>query len=104
MFGFSSFGGSTFAGLGSTGAVIIVSGRGVTVSSGTVSVLIDATVAVTGNAVTVSSGTVTFKITADVDVTGSGLTISTGAADVNVITWNVIDTGVTMTWTNLDPL
>ena len=104
MFGFSSFGGAPFASLDSTGAVIIVSGSGVTVSSGTVAILADATVVVTGSAFTVSMGTVTLTISADVDVTGSSLTISTGAADVNVITWNVIDTGATQTWTNLDPL
>ena len=53
---------------------------------------------------TVSSGTPTYTISGSVSPTGSAVTISTGASDVNVITWNVIDTGVTMEWTNIDPL
>jgi len=39
-----------------------------------------------------------------VSPTGSGVTVSTGAADVNVITWNPIDTSASQTWTNIDPL
>jgi len=39
-----------------------------------------------------------------VSPTGSAVTISTGAADVNVLTWNVIDPDASQTWTNLDPL
>jgi hypothetical protein len=65
---------------------------------------LDVTVSVTGSGVTVSMGTVTFTISGLVIPTGSAVTVSTGAADVNVITWNVIDTGATQTWTNLDPL
>jgi len=59
---------------------------------------------VTGSAVTTSSGTPTYTISGLVIPTGSGVTVSTGAADVNVITWNPIDTGATQTWTNIDPL
>ena len=59
---------------------------------------------VTGSAVTTSSGTPTYTIGATVSPTGSAVTVSTGAADVNVITWNAIDTGATQTWTNIDPL
>ena len=104
MLGLSSFGATTFGGLGQTGALIIVTGSGVTVSMGTVTLAIDSTVVVTGNAVTVSSGTPTFTISGSVSPDGSAVTVSTGAADVNVITWNIIDTGATMTWTNIDPL
>jgi len=68
--------------------------------------LVDVTVIVivTGSAVTTSSGIPTYTISATVSPDGSGVTISTGAADVNVITWNVIDPGATQTWTNIDPL
>ena len=65
---------------------------------------IDITVIVTGSGVTVSMGTCTYTLTATVSPDGSGLTVSTGAADVNVITWNPIDPGATQTWTNIDPL
>ena len=68
--------------------------------------LVDVTVIVivTGSAVTTSSGTPTYTISGLVIPTGSGLTVSTGAADVNVITWNVIDPDASQTWTNIDPL
>jgi len=68
--------------------------------------LVDVTVIVivTGSAVTVSSGTPTYTISGSVSPTGSAVTVSTGAADVNVITWNVIDPDATQTWTNIDPL
>ena len=65
---------------------------------------LDVTVIVTGSGVTVSMGTCTYTISGSVSPDGSGVTISTGAADVNVITWNAIDTGATQTWTNIDPL
>ena len=65
---------------------------------------VDVTVIVTGSGVTVSMGTCTYTISGSVAVTGSGITVSTGAADVNVITWNVIDPDATQTWTNIDPL
>ena len=65
---------------------------------------VDVTVSVTGSAVTISQGTPTYTISGSVSPTGSAVTISTGAADVNVITWNPIDTGATQTWTNIDPL
>jgi len=65
---------------------------------------LDVTVIVTGSGVTVSMGTCTFSIDATVTPDGSGVTVSTGAADVNVITWNAIDPGVSQTWTNIDPL
>ena len=65
---------------------------------------VDVTVIVTGSGVTVSDGTPTYAIGALVILTGSAVTVSTGAADVNVITWNPIDTGATQTWTNIDPL
>ena len=104
MLGLSAFGETTFGGLGNQGALIIVTGSGVTVSQGTPTLSIAGTVVVTGSGVTVSMGTVTFTISADIAVTGSEVTLSTGAADVNVLTWNPIDTGVTMEWTNIDPL
>ena len=62
------------------------------------------TVLVTGSAVTVSMGTVTFTMSGSVAVTGSAVTISDGAEEVNVITWNPIDPGVSQTWTNIEPL
>ena len=65
---------------------------------------LDVTVIVTGSGVTVSSGTPTYTISGTVTVTGSGVTVSTGAADVNVITWNPIDPDASQTWTNIDPL
>jgi hypothetical protein len=65
---------------------------------------LDVTVIVTGSGVTVSSGTPTYIISGTVAVTGSGVTVSTGAADVNVITWNPIDPDASQTWTNIDPL
>jgi len=65
---------------------------------------LDVTVIVTGSGVTVSMGTITIGVSATVSPTGSGVTVSTGAADVNVITWNAIDPGATQTWTNIDPL
>ena len=65
---------------------------------------LDVTVIVTGSGVTISMGTPTYTISGLVIPTGSRVTISTGAADVNVITWNAIDTGATQTWTNIDPL
>lgn len=61
-------------------------------------------VVVTGSGVTVSSGTPTYTISGLVIPTGSEVTVSTGAADVNVLTWNAIDPGATQTWTNIDPL
>ena len=83
---------------------VIVTGSAVTVLQGTPTYTIGATIAVTGSGVTVAMGTVTFTISGSVSPTGSAVTISTGAADVNVITWNPIDTDATQTWTNIDPL
>lgn len=66
---------------------------------------IDVTVIVTGSLCgTVSSGTPTYTISASVIPTGSAVTVSTGAADVNVLTWNAIDPDASQTWTNIDPL
>ena len=65
---------------------------------------LDVTVIVTGNGLTLSQGTPTYTLSATVSHDGSGVTGSTGAADVNVITWNAIDPGATQTWTNIDPL
>jgi hypothetical protein len=65
---------------------------------------LDVTVIVTGSGVTVSMGTCTYTLSATVSPDGSGVTVSTGAADVNVLTWNAIDPGVSQTWTNIDPL
>jgi len=105
MLGFSAFAETAFgATVAHQGVTVLVTGSGVTVSMGTVTLSIEGTVAVTGSAVTVSSGTVTLTISGSVSPTGSAVTISTGAADVNVITWNAIDTGATQTWTNIDPL
>jgi len=105
MLGFSAFAEQAFgATVAHQGVVVIVTGSGVTVSMGTVTLSIGADVAATGSAVTVASGAVTFTISGSVSPTGSAVTISTGAADVNVITWNAIDTGATQTWTNIDPL
>ena len=105
MLGFSAFAEQAFgATVAHQGVVVIVTGSGVTVSMGTVSVNVAAIVAVTGSAVTVSSGTVTLTISGTVSPTGSAVTVSTGAADVNVITWNAIDPGATQTWTDIDPL
>ena len=105
MLGFSAFAEQAFgATVAHQGVVVIVTGSGVTVSMGTVTLDIAATIAVTGSAVTVAMGTVTFTISGSVSPTGSAVTVSTGAADVNVITWNPIDTGATQTWTNIDPL
>ena len=59
---------------------------------------------VTGSGVTVSMGTCTYTLSGSVSPDGSGVTVSTGAADVNVITWNIIDPGASQTWTNIDPL
>ena len=86
MLGFSALAETTF---GATAfeditIVVIVSGSGVTVSQ--------------------NANGITFTMTGSVSPTGSGLTVSTGAEDVNVLTWNTIDPGVTMTWTNIDPL
>ena len=107
MLGFASIGELTFGGLGlPTSSTIIVSGNAVTISQGTPTIVIPHTVIVTGNAVTVSENAngITFIIDANISPTGSELTISTGAEDVNVITWVPIDPGVSMTWTNIDPL
>ena len=104
MLGLSAFGETTFGGLGHAGAVILVTGSGLTVSQGTPTYAIDGTAVVTGSGVTISMGTVTFTIAGSVAVTGSGLTVSDGAEEVNVITWPAIDPGVSMTWTNIDPL
>ena len=65
---------------------------------------LDVTVIVTGSGVTVSSGTPTYTMSGSVSPTGSAVTVSTGAADVNVITWNAIDPDASQTWTNIDPL
>ena len=104
MLGLSAFGETTFGGLGSLGAVILVTGSGVTVSQGTPTYAIDGTAVVTGSGVTISMGTVTFTIAGSVAVTGSGLTVSDGAEEVNVITWNPIDPDATQTWTEIEPL
>ncbi len=105
MLGFSAFAETAFgATVAHAGVTVLVTGSGVTVSMGTVTLSIPGTVAVTGSAVTVSSGAVTFTISGSVSPTGSAVTISTGAADVNVITWNVIDPDASQTWTNIDPL
>jgi hypothetical protein len=105
MLGFSAFAETAFgATVAHAGVTVLVTGSGVTVSMGTVTLSIGADVAATGSGVTISMGTVTFTMSGSVIPTGSALTISTGAADVNVITWNAIDTGATQTWTNIDPL
>ena len=104
MLGLSAFGETTFGGLGHAGAVILVTGSGVTVSQGTPTYAIDGTAVVTGSGVTISMGTITLTISGSVSPDGSGLTVSDGAEEVNVITWPAIDPGVSMTWTNIDPL
>ena len=105
MLGLSAFAEQAFgATVADAGVTVLVTGSGVTVSMGTVTLSIGADVAATGSGVTISMGTVTFTMSGSVIPTGSALTISTGAADVNVITWNAIDTGATQTWTNIDPL
>ena len=105
MLGFSAFAEQAFgATVAHAGVTVLVTGSGVTVSMGTVTLAIASTIAVTGSAVTVSSGTVTFTISGSVSPTGSAVTVSTGAADVNVITWNAIDPDASQTWTNIDPL
>ena len=105
MLGLSAFAEQAFgATVADQSVVVIVSGSGVTVSMGTVTFDIAGSVAVTGSGVAVSMGTVTFTMSGSVSPTGSAVTISTGAADVNVITWNPIDPGVSQTWTNIDPL
>jgi hypothetical protein len=105
MLGLSAFAETTFgATVAHQGVVVIVSGSGVTISQGTPTYAISATVTVSGSGVTISMGTVTFSISGSVSPDGSGVTVSTGAADVNVLTWNLIDTGATQTWTNIDPL
>ena len=104
MLGLSAFGETTFGGLGSLGAVILVTGSGVTVSQGTPTYAIDGTAVVTGSGVTISMGTITLTISGSVSPDGSGLTVSDGAEEVNVITWNPIDPDATQTWTNIDPL
>ena len=67
---------------------------------------VDVTVIVTGSGLTVSQNDngITYTISGSVSPDGSGVTVSTGAADVNVLTWNAIDPGVSQTWTNIDPL
>ena len=67
--------------------------------------LVDITIVVivTGSGVTTSSGTPTYTISGSVSPDGSGVTVSTGAADVNVLTWNAIDPNASQTWTNIDP-
>ena len=105
MLGFSAFAEQAFgATVAHQGVVVIVTGSAVTVSQGTPTYTIAATIAVTGSAVTVASGSVTFTISGSVSPTGSAVTVSTGAADINVITWNVIDPDASQTWTNIDPL
>jgi hypothetical protein len=107
MLGLSAFAEQAFgATVAHQGVVVIVTGSGVTVSMGTVTFSIAGAVAVTGSGVTVSQNAngITFTMSGSVSPTGSAVTVSTGAADVNVITWNVIDTGATQTWTNLGPL
>jgi len=105
MLGLSAFAEQAFgATVAHQGVVVIVTGSGATVSMGTVTLSIGGTVAVSGSGVTISMGTVTFTMSGSVIPTGSGLTVSTGAAEINVITWNPIDPGVSQTWTNIDPL
>ena len=107
MLGFSAFAETAFgATVAHQGVVVIVSGSGVTLSQGTPTYSIGATIAVTGSGVTVSQNAngITFTISGSVSPDGSGVTVSTGASDVNVLTWNPIDPGVSMTWTNIDPL
>ena len=105
MLGFSAFAEQAFgATVAHQGVVVIVTGSGATISQGTPTYAIAATIVVTGSGVTISMGTVTFTIAGSVAVTGSGVTISDGAEEVNVITWNPIDPDVSQTWTNIDPL
>jgi len=105
MLGLSAFAEQAFgATVADQGVVVIVSGSGVAVSQGTPTYTIAATIVVTGSGVAISMGTVTFTMSGSVSPTGSAVTISTGAADVNVITWNPIDPGVSQTWTEIEPL
>ena len=105
MLGLSAFAEQAFgATVADQGVVVIVSGSGVAVSQGTPTYAIAATIVVTGSGVAISMGTVTFTMSGSVSPTGSAVTISTGAADVNVITWNPIDPGVSQTWTEIEPL
>ena len=82
-------------------ALVNPTGSQVTLGIGNSTVKIDVTAAVTGNALTLSTGSVTVTGTALVNPTGSQVTAKTG--EPNVITWNDIVPGVTMTWTNIDP-
>jgi len=82
-------------------ALVNPTGSQVTLGIGNSTVKIDVTAAVTGNALTLSTGSVTITGTALVNPTGSQVTAKTG--EPNVITWNDIVPGVTMTWTNIDP-
>ena len=105
MLGLSAFGETTFgATVAHQGVVVIVTGSGAAVSQGTPTFAIAGSVTVTGSGVTIAMGTVTFTMSGSVSPDGSGLTVSDGAEEVNVITWPAIDPGVSMTWTNIDPL
>ena len=107
MLGFSAFAEQAFgATVAHQGVVVFVAGSGVTISQGTPTYAIDGTAVVTGSGVTVGQNAngITFTISGSVAPTGSKVTVSTGAADLNVITWNPIDPGVSQTWTNIDPL
>ena len=107
MLGFSAFAETAFGATVTHGGVtVIVTGSSITISQGTPTYTMSGTVAVSGSGVTVSQNAngITFTISGSVSPTGSAVTISTGAAEVNVITWNVIDPDVSMTWTNIDPL
>jgi hypothetical protein len=107
MLGFSAFAETAFgATVAHGGVVVIVTGSGTTVSQGTPTYTIAATIAVTGSGVTVGQNAngITFTISGSVAPTGSKVTVSTGAADLNVISWNPIDPDASQTWTNIDPL
>lgn len=101
--GFAAFGESTFGGIGDTGGTIVITGIGLSLSTGTVTASAGSIVLPTGLELTVSTGTdITFTISGSTGtLTGVPLTLSTG--DENIITWNTIDPNTTSVWTPIDP-
>ena len=82
-------------------ANVSVTGSQVALGLGTIVVTADANVSPTGNALTLATGSVTVTGAANISPTGNALSLDT--VEPGVITWNDIIPGANMVWTPIKP-
>ena len=101
MLGLSEFAEFPFSQGGPPVTYVSVTGKALTLGTGTVTVSGDLNITVLKNALAISIGSATISGSANVSLTGNALTLATGT--IGAITWSEIQPAATMTWTPIDP-